>query len=81
MVVGGWHTARAPGALGKREMTVASLDPEKLRGSADSQRRSTPGAIRFTTALIRLDQQRWIFSTTDKTGKGAGRFLAAYSDT
>jgi len=32
MVVGGWHAARAPGALGKREMTVASLDPEKLSG-------------------------------------------------
>lgn len=32
MVVGGWHVARAPGALGKREMTVAALDPDKLAG-------------------------------------------------
>ncbi len=28
----GWHVARAPGALGKREMTLASLNPEKLEG-------------------------------------------------
>ncbi|AXI99726.1 tRNA U34 5-methylaminomethyl-2-thiouridine-forming methyltransferase MnmC [Cyclonatronum proteinivorum] len=31
MAVGGWLVARAPGALGKREMTVASLSEEKLR--------------------------------------------------
>jgi len=30
MAVTGWKIARAPGALGKREMTVASLNPEKL---------------------------------------------------
>lgn len=30
MAVAGWHIARAPGALGKREMTVASKNPEKL---------------------------------------------------
>lgn len=30
MAVAGWKVARAPGALGKREMTVASLNPEKL---------------------------------------------------
>lgn len=30
MAVGGWYVARAQGALGKREMTVASLNPEKL---------------------------------------------------
>jgi len=30
MAAGGWKIARAPGALGKREMTVASLDPKKL---------------------------------------------------
>ena len=30
MAVAGWHIARYPGALGKREMTVASKDPEKL---------------------------------------------------
>jgi tRNA U34 5-methylaminomethyl-2-thiouridine-forming methyltransferase MnmC len=30
MAIGGWHIARAPGALGKREMTVASKNPEKL---------------------------------------------------
>jgi len=28
----GWHVAREQGALGKREMTVASLDPDKLAG-------------------------------------------------
>ncbi|MCC5913023.1 MAG: tRNA (5-methylaminomethyl-2-thiouridine)(34)-methyltransferase MnmD [Balneolaceae bacterium] len=32
MAVGGWHTARKRGALGKREMTVASLNPERLSG-------------------------------------------------
>lgn len=32
MAVGGWLPARAPGALGKREMTVASLSAEKLEG-------------------------------------------------
>ncbi|MEX2344740.1 MAG: tRNA (5-methylaminomethyl-2-thiouridine)(34)-methyltransferase MnmD [Balneolaceae bacterium] len=30
MAVAGWKVARAQGALGKREMTVASLDPENL---------------------------------------------------
>lgn len=30
MAVAGWKIARAPGALRKREMTVASLNPEKL---------------------------------------------------
>lgn len=30
MAVAGWNIARAPGALGKREMTVASKNPEKL---------------------------------------------------
>lgn len=30
MAVAGWTIARAPGALGKREMTVASKNPEKL---------------------------------------------------
>lgn len=30
MAVGGWFVARAPGALGKREMTIASLDEQKL---------------------------------------------------
>lgn len=30
MAVAGWHIARAPGALGKREMTVASKNPDKL---------------------------------------------------
>lgn len=30
MAVGGWKIARAPGALGKREMTVASRNAEKL---------------------------------------------------
>lgn len=30
MAVAGWNIARAPGALGKREMTVGSLNPEKL---------------------------------------------------
>lgn len=30
MAVAGWHIARSPGALGKREMTVASLNAEKL---------------------------------------------------
>jgi len=32
LAVGGWLMARAPGALGKREMTVASLSEEKLAG-------------------------------------------------
>lgn len=32
MAVGGWHTARKRGALGKREMTVASLNPDRLTG-------------------------------------------------
>jgi tRNA U34 5-methylaminomethyl-2-thiouridine-forming methyltransferase MnmC len=32
MAVAGWNIARAPGALGKREMTVASLNPDKLTG-------------------------------------------------
>lgn len=31
MAVGGWLVARAPGALGKREMTIASLSDAKLR--------------------------------------------------
>lgn len=30
MAVAGWHIARAPGALGKREMTVASKNPDQL---------------------------------------------------
>lgn len=30
MAKAGWHVARAPGALGKREMTVAALQPEEL---------------------------------------------------
>ena len=30
MAAAGWHLAKAPGALGKREMTVASLNAEKL---------------------------------------------------
>lgn len=30
MAVAGWNVARAPGALGKREMTLASLDSDKL---------------------------------------------------
>lgn len=30
MAVAGWKVARAKGALGKREMTIASLNPEKL---------------------------------------------------
>lgn len=30
MAWAGWHVARAPGALGKREMTVASPDPNKI---------------------------------------------------
>lgn len=30
MAVAGWKVARAPGALGKREMTLASLDSDKL---------------------------------------------------
>jgi tRNA U34 5-methylaminomethyl-2-thiouridine-forming methyltransferase MnmC len=30
MAASGWKIARAPGALGKREMTLASLDPEQL---------------------------------------------------
>lgn len=30
MAVAGWSVARTRGALGKREMTVASLDPQKL---------------------------------------------------
>lgn len=32
MAVGGWSVARARGALGKREMTVASPDPQRLAG-------------------------------------------------
>jgi tRNA U34 5-methylaminomethyl-2-thiouridine-forming methyltransferase MnmC len=32
MAKAGWNIARAPGALGKREMTVASLDEAKLAG-------------------------------------------------
>lgn len=32
MAVAGWHVARAPGALGKREMTVAALNPDLLDG-------------------------------------------------
>jgi len=31
MAVAGWNVAKAKGALGKREMTVASLNPEKLK--------------------------------------------------
>lgn len=30
MAIAGWNIARAPGALGKREMTVASKNPDKL---------------------------------------------------
>lgn len=30
MAVAGWYVARADGALGKREMTLASLDPSRL---------------------------------------------------
>ncbi|MDX1636875.1 MAG: tRNA (5-methylaminomethyl-2-thiouridine)(34)-methyltransferase MnmD [Balneolaceae bacterium] len=30
MAWAGWHVAREEGALGKREMTIAALDPEKL---------------------------------------------------
>ncbi|CAN5271407.1 hypothetical protein BH23BAC3_BH23BAC3_01770 [soil metagenome] len=30
MAAGGWKIARAPGALGKREMTVASINPNNL---------------------------------------------------
>ncbi len=30
MAVAGWKVARAPGALGKREMTIAALDEDKL---------------------------------------------------
>ncbi len=32
MAAAGWYVARARGALGKREMTIASLSPEKLEG-------------------------------------------------
>lgn len=32
MAAAGWKVAQAPGALGKREMTIAALDPEKLTG-------------------------------------------------
>lgn len=32
MAVGGWFVARAQGALGKREMTIASLDENRLSG-------------------------------------------------
>lgn len=32
MAISGWHVARAPGALGKREMTIASRSAEKLAG-------------------------------------------------
>ena len=32
MAAAGWYVARAPGAPGKREMTVASLSAEKLEG-------------------------------------------------
>jgi tRNA U34 5-methylaminomethyl-2-thiouridine-forming methyltransferase MnmC len=31
MAWAGWHVARAPGALGKREMTIASLNPDGLK--------------------------------------------------
>lgn len=31
MAMGGWSVARARGALGKREMTLASLHPERLK--------------------------------------------------
>lgn len=31
MAKAGWYVARAPGALGKREMTVAALHPEQLK--------------------------------------------------
>lgn len=31
MAEAGWYVVRAPGALGKREMTVAALDPEELK--------------------------------------------------
>lgn len=32
MAVAGWKVARASGALGKREMTIAAMDEEKLTG-------------------------------------------------
>lgn len=32
MAIAGWHVARGPGALGKREMTLAALNPERLTG-------------------------------------------------
>jgi tRNA U34 5-methylaminomethyl-2-thiouridine-forming methyltransferase MnmC len=32
MAVGGWKVAKTRGALGKREMTIAALDEEKLNG-------------------------------------------------
>lgn len=32
MASAGWKIARAPGSIGKREMTLAALDPEKLNG-------------------------------------------------
>jgi tRNA U34 5-methylaminomethyl-2-thiouridine-forming methyltransferase MnmC len=32
MAAAGWKVARAPGALGKREMTLAALNPEMLSG-------------------------------------------------
>lgn len=40
MAAAGWHLASAPGALGKREMTVASLNPKKLESfdSVDTER-------------------------------------------
>ncbi len=42
MAYAGWNIARAPGALGKREMTVAALDPDRLEPfkRADEQRLS-----------------------------------------
>ncbi|MEX2573844.1 MAG: MnmC family methyltransferase, partial [Balneolaceae bacterium] len=32
MAAAGWSVARAPGALGKREMTLAALNPARLSG-------------------------------------------------
>lgn len=32
MAVSGWHLAKAPGILGKREITLASLNPDQLSG-------------------------------------------------
>lgn len=42
MAAAGWYVAKAPGALGKREMTLASLDPHLLAGEG----------------VIRMDERR-----------------------